>query len=467
MHHAQRPDRLGEQQFHRAAIDFAGERAAGPADRPEAENDLHQRMDVADRERVHRPLEVYALAADDASARACPARRRSRPRWLSASAGAVGKRAEEGGDLRHHSLRDLAPTGTGSRRAAARRRRAASAGRGAVCSTRAIMHSGSVDNAHRCRPSRAARCADRPRPGSPSHSSSGAAGRDVVSEFSGAVGRQQLPGRAVRASSSGNPAKLHAHERRLLQLGQWSAGARACRAAGCRRGRRPLDLGEDVRGEERPSARGSRRLAELAEQFVAHRRVERVGRLVENEQRHARREHRQAARPCASCRTRVARAAATGRCRIAGPGASTSPSTACRATRRGSGRVAGRSCSRRVATRRAGRRPAGGRRRCRASNRGRRSRRGRRSAAGSRAAGEWRSICPEPLGPSRPKISPASDAQGRAHRAPESAIILGQRRRSGAAARLRHHVRSLPDRGRPRTITDDRHVAPFAQNTSG
>ena len=53
-----------------------------------------------------------------------------------------------------------------------------------------------------------------------------------------------------------------------------------------------LDLGEDVRGKDDGlTAHGGG--PQLREQFVAHRRVERVGRLVENDERHARGEHGQ------------------------------------------------------------------------------------------------------------------------------------------------------------------------------
>src|ERR1043166_8419404 len=49
-------DRLSEQQFHRAAIDLAGDGTRSPADRPAAADRLHPRMDVAERKPAPRRM---------------------------------------------------------------------------------------------------------------------------------------------------------------------------------------------------------------------------------------------------------------------------------------------------------------------------------------------------------------------------------------------------------------------------
>ncbi len=56
---------LGQQQFHRAAIDFTGDGPRGPADGPDAEEDQHQWVNVADRQQIHRAIEHDTIAADD------------------------------------------------------------------------------------------------------------------------------------------------------------------------------------------------------------------------------------------------------------------------------------------------------------------------------------------------------------------------------------------------------------------
>ena len=58
-------NRLGEQQFHGAAIDLAGDGVGGPTDRPDAQNRQDQRMDIRNRHHVPGLVERDVLAADD------------------------------------------------------------------------------------------------------------------------------------------------------------------------------------------------------------------------------------------------------------------------------------------------------------------------------------------------------------------------------------------------------------------
>ncbi len=52
-------------QFHRAAIDFAGDRAGRPADCPDANDRLHQRVHRADGQRLLRIEELEILATEE------------------------------------------------------------------------------------------------------------------------------------------------------------------------------------------------------------------------------------------------------------------------------------------------------------------------------------------------------------------------------------------------------------------
>jgi hypothetical protein len=58
-------DGLGEEQLHGAAVDLAGDGPGGPADGPDAEDELHHRVDVADGQHVHGLVQHDSLAADD------------------------------------------------------------------------------------------------------------------------------------------------------------------------------------------------------------------------------------------------------------------------------------------------------------------------------------------------------------------------------------------------------------------
>src|SRR5262249_7187547 len=56
---------LSEQQFHRAAVNLAGDGARGSSDGPDTQDDLGGGMGVADRQHGHGIIEWEAVAADD------------------------------------------------------------------------------------------------------------------------------------------------------------------------------------------------------------------------------------------------------------------------------------------------------------------------------------------------------------------------------------------------------------------
>src|SRR5262245_13583728 len=58
--------RLGQQQLHRAAVDLAGNRPSGAPNGPQTEDDLHQGMDIADRQNILSFFKIELVAADDA-----------------------------------------------------------------------------------------------------------------------------------------------------------------------------------------------------------------------------------------------------------------------------------------------------------------------------------------------------------------------------------------------------------------
>ena len=351
--------RLGEEQFHRAAVDFAGDGARRPADRPDAEDRLHERVDVADGEHVHRLVELDRLAADERLNDLARPGEQDIGEVLQRVGLAAGQHAEERRDLADDALRDPAPTGPGTAAAASRRRTATAARRGAACAPASASCLGSVIAViDAAQPERLdAQVEDRLR-GEPFEQ------------------RRQLPGvfpgdAAVVLLRAPSAPAVAAQRGRPPGSGRGRAGACCSSFMSCKWTSRPrledgdavadlLDLAEDVRREQDrlPSVAG---LPQLGQQFVAHGRVEGVGRLVEDEQRGVRHAEPAAAPPCASCRTTGGRWAGRGRFPGGGRGRPRRRDARRRAARRGSGRVGGRSCSRTGAARRGGRRCAGGR----------------------------------------------------------------------------------------------------------